>query len=78
MCDSFNDNDNNYKGNNSRIKRKNEPEFEYLDGVVMEMDINFDLLNEDNASLAPCYTAESNLTPQMILANIMLNIQGDI
>ena len=141
MWDNFNDNDNNYRGNNSRMVRKNEPKFEYLDGIAMEMGISFDeliekilssitkafkfarknpehvltqayideqncqifyesvllaeitdyntmktytlgvpvvdLLNEDNASLAPCYTAESILTPQMTIENIMLNTQAE-
>ena len=35
---------NNYRENNSRMLRKNEPKFEYLDGIAIEMGIRFDEL----------------------------------
>ena len=44
MCDTFNDNNNNCGWNNSRLVRKNEPKFEYLKGIAMEMGIKFDEL----------------------------------
>ena len=73
MWYNFNDNDNNYRRNNSGMIHKNEPKFKYWGGIAMKLMLTyFGLLNEDNASLA-----ESILAPQITIENIISHTQAE-